>query len=336
MRKFIVFMLALPVVAMMVSLAGCKDDPPPPPEPVRSSSPGPASPSATPSPVSQQPAPPPAPTDDGGYSDYGLLETAERYYVNGDEDAPYCIFFSDDTVQDEYGAEGMFEARGSYIYIYFNGSHVGTLTIIDAYTLEDEESGVRWIREGGDGFGADAESMESGESAPPYVSIGLPPIIFGKNYYLEGDTDDVSLYFWEDGDVDIEGGAENIYAEYIYTGEEIIITRGGQVILVLVVVNPAELEDVNSWDCYYFEGAHDYELETYERYYLNGDEDDVQLWFWSDGTVDVTNPDGDAANADYYVDGYSVYIDIGYEVELEIVNSYVLRDDEGNVFVRLP
>jgi hypothetical protein len=148
-------MLALPVVALMVSLAGCKDDPPPPPEPVRSSSPGPASPSATPSPVSQQPAPPPAQPDNSGYSNYGFLETAERYYVNGDEDAPYCIFFSDDTVQDEYGAEGMFEARGSYIYIYFNGSHVGTLTIIDAYTLEDEESGVRWIREGGDGFVAD-------------------------------------------------------------------------------------------------------------------------------------------------------------------------------------
>lgn len=324
-KKVVRIAIVLLVVAMALSLGACKEDPPPPPAPTQSS------PANSPSP-SQPPAPPPAqspsPSPEPVYSDYGLLEIVERYYLNGDDDAAYCIFFSDDTIQDEYGEEGEFDVFGNYINIFYNGEHVATLEILDSYTLEDVETGTLWIRDGG---------YIPQPTGPSYVSAGLPPIIFNKYFYLDGDTDETSLYFWEDGDVDIESPNGNIYADYVWTGNEIVIMREGQVILVLSIDNPTELEDVNSWDSYYFEDAHTYELETSERYYLNGDEDELQLWFWSDGTVEIENTNGDVNTADYYTIGYTVYIDIGYEVELEIVNSYVLRDNEdGEMFIRLP
>ena len=324
--RIAIFLLA---IAMAFSLSGCKDDPPPEPPP-----PAPASQTPSPAP-SQSPAPSPAPApvleQDDYYSDYGLLETAERYYLYGDEGSAYCIFFSDDTVQDEFGDEGEFDVFGDLIFIYFNGEHVATLEIMDFYTLEDVESGVKWIREGGFGYNPE-------EPVPAYVSAGLPPIIFGKYYYLEGDSDDVSLYFWEDGDVDIEGGNENIYGEYIYTGDAIVITREGRTVLILSIDNPAELSDVNSWDSYYFEGAHTYELETAERYFLNGDTDGLNLWFWSDGTLDIETPAGDTISTDYYTIGYTVYASVGGDdITMEIVNSYVLMDEfNGDMFIRMP
>lgn len=334
MKKKITIMLAiLLAVAMAAALAGCKDDPPPQPEPTRNTPANTTSPSVTPSPSptpSQSAAPSPAPVYDD--DDFGLLETAERYYAYGDPNSSYCIFFSDNTVQDEYGEEGEFEVYGDTIDVYFNGNYVGSFIIIDWYTIEDEQSGLQWIREGGAGF------QDDSRDEPTYVSTGLPPIIFGKYYYLDGDPDERSLYFWDDGDVDIKDGDDDIYCEYVYTGDEVVIIREGRVILILSVMNPAELEDVDSWDIYMFEDARSYELETNDRYYLNGDTDEMNFYFWSDGTIDFETANGDTASSSYYVLGYTVYIDIGgVEYSFEIVNSYILQDEaSGDMLIRLP
>ena len=170
-----------------------------------------------------------------------------------------------------------------------------------------------------------------------YESLILS-IFFQEYYYLDGDGSLPGLYFWDDGDVEFDGpDVDSIFGEYDIDEETIVIYVDGEEFTELIILDWATLLDFAKGDIYALEGALDNELETGDYYYLNGDEDAGNLWFWSDGDVDIEDSDGDIEVGKYEVRGVTVVIELhGDEVELYIVNSYILQSEHGDIFIRVP
>jgi len=256
-----------------------------------------------------------------------MLELDKYYYMDGDPDSVGYVFLKDGSVYDNEGEEGRFELDGEIITVFLDDEQVASLKLIDEYTFLDTESGIVYIREGGGGFGVSDKT-----------GTGYSQILFGEYYYLSGDENEPGFYFYRDFSVDV--GTPSDWEEGVYSVDNDVITidLDGKRIAVLVIINMAELLDTNSiTDIYALEGALTRELVIDDYYYLDGDANAANLWFFSDGYVELEDPSGDTGMGSYTVDGGTLFLELGGETDaLYIVNSYILESDWGFSFIRLP
>ena len=160
---------------------------------------------------------------------------------------------------------------------------------------------------------------------------------FQEYYYLDGDDYSLGLYFWDDGDVDLDDPDDSEYGEYDIDDDIITIYIDDEEYMILQILDCATLEDYYTGEIYALEGALDMELVTSDWYYLDGDENAGNLWFWDDGDVDIEDPYGDIEVGTYEVDDETIVIELdGDEVELTIINSYILESEYGDLFIRIP
>jgi len=326
MRLFRKLVLVPAVVILALSVPGCNNAAAPAPasSPPRQS---PASPSLTP-PPSPSPSPTsPSPSPEPPVQGLGLLEPDKYYYMQGDPDSTGYVFLEDGFVFDNYGEEGQFELDGEVIVIRFDSGLIVNMRLIDEFTLLDTGSGTVYIREGGIGFGT------SGPAASGYSQI-----LFEAFYFLSGDEHELSFCFHDDGAVNIGTPAEWDEGTYTVNNDEITIVSEGRPIIILTVINLAELADLNNPpDVYAFKAAFAAELVAGDYYYIDGDIDSASLCFSADGQVKIEDPYGDSEIGLFTVDGEMVTIELGGETDvLYIVNSYILESVWGLLFIRFP
>jgi hypothetical protein len=327
--------MILLAIAMAVAVAGCGDKTEPSPSPSESA---PASPPASATPPA--PASPSAPAVSAPSlnltKDVGQLALDEYYYLDGDPYSDWCIFYDDGTVVDSYDEQGEYEVSDGIVSVYFDGELACQFYFHDEYTLVDVNDATMYVREGGDSYYGYED-----DSDYDYDMDEIPQIIYGQRYYLNGFTSEVSFCFWiNGGQVDFDDDANNEYqfGEYFIDDDEITVILDSGDEIILRIIDPVTLEAVKTNAIYTFEDALDNELVTYEYYYYNSYEDAGNLYFYADGTVDIEDPDGEIYEAEYSVDGYTVTLKFeGEEIDLEIVNGYVLYSEDAEImFIRLP
>lgn len=323
MKKIVKILPILLAIAMLMSVAACNKTVEQAPS---STSPPPVqTPTPTPTPTTV-PTTSPAPINPA----ISLLEYEEFYYVYGDPHMDGCMFYSDGTVLDTYGEPATYEVNGSTIAIFYNGEQVLTLQIVDEYTLTDIESELLFIREGGEGYGSINDEDNT---------YSVPVVFFNEYYYLDSETDQFSIYFWDDGDVDL--GDPDEFERGTYTIEDgiIAIYLNGQQLGSLEVVNHAVITDVETGAVYALEGTFDNKLETGEFYYFVFFGEAVgAIVFWDDWTVGILESmeDDELSDGTYSISGDTITVEQeGEEMVFSIINSYVL-EYEGFHFVRIP
>jgi len=308
------------IVVMAIALAAtvaCSDAQPPETEPDWQPSP---------TPVTITPEPDPSPTPDTPIEEVLLLEYDKYYFMYGDPDSFGIVFLESGVAFDTDGDEFMFEVEGSEIVVLGDGETDSRIRIIDSFTLEMLSYGIILIREGGEGFGI----ISSGFDAPPLF-------FFNEHYYLNGDDSGISLYFLDDGDVEIDGSPEFAIGRYMIDEDVVTLIVDGYVFSALRVVNCIVLEDVETLEMFTLAGALDRTLALDAFYYMEGDKNDLSLYFWDDGEVDFDIQGMEIAIGTYTLDGYVITLELDdEETELIIVNSYILESDDGFVFIRIP
>ena len=341
-------LIILVSMALAVSAAGCAD--PLPPEPAPKPTATGAMPTPPPSPPASQPAPTPA---DPQEPEQGPLELEAYYFLFGDPQNTGIVFSGEGLYVSTGGTEALFELEGNSISLYVDGEPVSWLEIIDEYTIEEPATGMRYIREGGPGFGGLA---------------GLPagPLEFftGQDYFLDGDAEEKKVSFHDSNIVILLDEDSRQYGRYAKTDSEITITIGGEVVLVLAILDPVRLKDTQTGEIYGLEGFLDTELMRDAYYYQFGDMLEVYLCFrdWEETETEPEDGDGggdgdeddaiveqtgeavfglagvDILSGTFTVRGQTLTVDIEGEVtELVVENGYILRvADQDVLFIRIP
>jgi len=338
MRKLYIKAFALLCAASLtISSAACGGSKPAEPSAGPKPSAAAVKPTDTPAPTNTpQPTNTPAPTEtpEPAEQDFGLLELGAYYYRDGDEDTDGIIFYEDGIVRDnDYinsGQQGEFTVKGGVVTVYQDDEEIAGFRIVDKYTIENNDDETRYIRKGGAGFAGGGVTAET------------PPIFCDTFYYQDGDTDMPSLYFFDDGTMDLdfpENGdepASTVRCDYSIDGDKITITSGGKE-NVMLIKDCVTIEDSENGDIFAPEGCLDGVIETSEYYYLDGDENAGSVYFYDDGDVDLEKANGDMTTGAYTVDGSTITVELdGQTAEMEIVNGYILKSDEANLFIRLP
>ena len=339
-------LIILVSIALAVSAAGCAD--PLPPEPA----PKPTATGAMPTPPPSPSTPPPAPTPaDPQEPEQGPLELEAYYFLFGDPQNTGIIFNGEGLYVSTGGIEAMFDLEGNSISLYVDGEPISWLEIIDEHTIEEPATGMRYIREGGPGYGG---------------ITGLPPgpreFFTGQDYFLDGDAEEKKVSFHDSNIVILLDADSRQYGRYSKTDSEIAITVGDEVVKVFTILDPVRLKDAQTGEIYGLEGALGTELMRDVYYYQFGDMLEVYLCFrdWEetgtehedegsdgDGDEDILELTGEAVfglagvdilSGTFTVRGQTLTVDIEGEVtELIIENSYILRvADQDVLFIRMP
>ena len=309
------FLPALLAVAMALSAAACDIT-----MPEASIKPTPTQhprPTVTPSPA---PTPTPVPNP-------GLLQFGEVYFMNGDSKQMGIVFFEGGTTENSNGVEARYEVDSSVVSIFVDDEWDSDLLIVDEFILEEVETGIRFIRENGAGFGGVTD-----------IPDGSRDIFFEAYYYLDGEADGASLYFYDFGEVVLDVADEPELGKYTIYAGWIRVTIGGEERMVLRIINAAELVDDDTSEAYALKGAIGAELVLNERYYQFGEAGEVSMSFREDGEVVYEYGGEVISSGAYTVEDGSISVDLdGAETELSIVNSYVLfLLDQELQFVRIP
>lgn len=316
--KFSIILLA---IALALSVAGCDTTGSgPEAEPTPSPTPRPSPvPTLTPT-----PEPTPAPTP-------GLLQFEEIYYMNGDRAQMGIAFFADGTSMNSSGAEARYETDGAKVSIFYEDEWDSDLWVIDEFTLEEVETGIRFIRENGDGFGGVTD-----------IPSGSRDIFFETYYYIdgyiEGEEDVSSLYFYDFGEVVITGGGAPELGEYTIFNGWIMITVRSEERMVLRIMSAAELVDDDTSEVYALVGALEGELVLDERYYQFGEAGEISMVFQEEGEFVFAHMEDVIGTGTYTVEGDRITVVYdGEETEIAIVNNYVLYLVNQEVqFIRIP
>ena len=333
-------------MALAVAAAGCTDPLPPAPSPKPTAT-GPM-PTPPPSPSTPSPAPTPAEPLE---PEQGPLELETYYFLFGDPQNTGIMFSGDGLYASTGGTEAQYELEGNSISLYVDGEPVSWLEVVDEYTIEEPATGMRYIREGGPGYGGLA---------------GLPagPLEFftGQDYFLDGDAEEKKISFHDSDIVILLDADSRIYGRYAKADSEITITAGDEVIQVLTILDPVRLKDSKTGEVYGLEGFLDTELTRDVYFYQFGDMQELYLSFrdWEETEIEPEdgNGSGDGDEAIIELTGEAVFglagvdiltgaftsreqtlvIDIEGEVtELVIENSYILRVVGQDVlFIRMP
>jgi len=272
--------------------------------------------------VTPTPAPTPTPVPDPG-----VLQFGEVYFMNGDSKQMGIVFFEGGTTENSNGVEARYEVDGSMVSIFQGDEWDSDLLIIDEFILEEVETGIRFIRENGAGFGGVSD-----------IPSGSRDIFFESHYFLDGEPDGPSLYFYDFGEVVLDVADEPELGKYTIYAGWIMITIGGEERMVLRITNAAELVDDDTSEAYALEGAIGAELVLNERYYQFGEAGEVSMRFLEEGEV-VFEYMGDVVSSGAYtVEDGRISLDLdGAETELAIVSNYVLfLLDQELQFVRIP
>jgi len=258
-----------------------------------------------------------------------MLEFEECYHMFGDPIYPGLIFREDGFVTTSDGFELEYEAEGTMISFLQDGAFEPILRIIDEFTLEEVATGIRYVREGGDEFGSLFE-----------FPVGVRVFFTGEYYFLDGEADEASLYFKDDGTADFFDLEDDLQATYVIDGSEITVTVEDGEIIVLKLLDPVTLEDAETGEKYGLSGAFSRELELFEGYYQFGDNEELSLFFRDENEVDFVDLGIVVATGEYTVEEeeHTISIDLyGEEILLSIVNSYILYFVGQDInFIRMP
>ena len=262
-----------------------------------------------------------------GTQDLGLLELNEFYYAYGDPTDLGLMFFDDGFVRsnnfDIDGIEASFTVDGGTITLTYMGQ-VSEMYINDEYSILGS-AGEEYIREGGEGFGVVQE--------PPQA------ILYETYYYLDGDEEQMGVYFLADGSVNVQMAPDDIRDGFYYlTENEItIMTEDMETAFLLNIQNMFTLENNDSGEVFIPVGALTKELVIDEYYYLYGVRSSTRIIFHDDGSATIEEEGVDSIQCDYSVeDGFISLIVEGTESSLEIVNDYSLDlTGFGVQFIRL-
>ena len=272
------------------------------------------SPSPSPQPVVPEPA--------------GPLALEEYYYMFGDPHYIGIIFFDDGLALNSIDEEASYQIIGRAISIISDEGMETNLLIIDEYALEDPMTGIRFIREGGAGFGG-------------LTNLPTGPIVFFKDeyYYINGDIDGSSLCFRENGEVELLIANEAQRGEYTVDDDKIVVTIDGEAAISLGIQDPVTLRDGQTGEEYGLAGAFDKKLVLLENYYQFGDAEELSLYFYGDSEVSFVYMETDLATGTYTIeedDVVVIYLD-EEELELVISNYYILYYAEQDInFIRQP
>ncbi|MDR1559826.1 MAG: hypothetical protein LBS84_09055 [Clostridiales bacterium] len=254
-------------------------------------------------------------------------EISGYYYYDGDEEAGSLYFYSDGTVDiedpDGETVEGEYSIDGDVVTVTLDDEEA-TLEIIDEDTLESE---------GGDTF------TRSTGSDPAEEAV----IETSEYYYLDGDTEAESLYFYTDSDVvdfEVPGGEYTVEGEYSIDGSTVYVVLaadGGEEEVILEIIDSFTLE--SDAGLFVRNGG----IVTSQFYYLDDGEYAESLYFYDDGTVDLDSPDQETVQMKYVIRDSIITItydedeDLGEtEVTLEILDPYTLEMEDGTRFIHEP
>jgi len=267
-----------------------------------------------------------------------MLELDSYYFMDGDPGLPGYVFLEDGVIIDTDGDEWLYEIDGENVRVGRNSDPAFNINmrLIDEYTILELEHGIIYIREGGEGFGADRQ-----------WGAAIDLIFYEIPYYPGGLAGETSFFFFSGGKVAIS--APDIYdeGEYRIENDEILINcinDEDSPDIVLVILNMSELTGPeNAGIVYAPEGAYDRGLAIGEYYYMDGDIKDGKLRFINDSEFEFGDQSGESEKGSYTFDGSIVTIELGGEpIPLRLVNSFVLGldwnlgSDWDLVFIRYP
>jgi hypothetical protein len=166
----------------------------------------------------------------------------------------------------------------------------------------------------------------------------MPTLFADANYYREDDSGEY-IRFGSDGNFMLNNSEDDIIEG------EWAIDSDGDIELTLLhdgsrewrkIHNAARIADSDGV-FFSLDGANNERVVYSERYYLNGDNTSLALWFNEDGTMDVEIPDeGDAAFVwKYDRDGDILILFEDDEVRIIVENTYILTIGD-HCFLRIP
>ena len=321
-RQIIVALLLILVVAMAVSLAGCKDKTPET-SPAQTNTPSPG-PTTSPGPVRP---PDPAPPET---LFIGKLALNEIYYMHGDVDVPMLIFlesgnFESPSIEGEYNIVG-----DDLVELIADGAVFDAMKVIDEYTLQSSNDETYFVRKGGDGFTYNIY---------PFNSSDVRVLFFEEIYYRSGIEEMPGFRFYFNGKVDIITPGSVTSGTYVLGGNTINIAIDGQLILELNVLDAATLEDELTGDFYSPKGAYEMELGINEKYYFNGNDSvySEYMEFYENGEFLFDAPGRDNWTGTYTVEGDTVFAELDGDVtEIYLLNSFVLLFQEEFLLIKIP
>lgn len=250
----------------------------------------------------------------------GALVLDDYYFIFGDSDATGFMFMDNGVVMVSDGKLLQYVLDGSFVTLLSDGVVDSTLRIVDDYTLEEGNYGITFSR--------------INENAEPEVEF--QSILNGKNYYLDGNINERSYVFNDDGSLIIETPVGRKNGTYIVEDDVITIVSGGQTV-VLRVMDATTVKDESTGDTYTFEGALDRQLDFTGYYCQSGDPDALRLYFRRNGKVEFEFQGEQKAVGTYTIDGFIVILQLeGDTDEFLIHNSYYLQNGDGVTFIRIP
>ncbi len=291
---------------------------------------------------SSEPEPEAEPDDIDASGGEPRLIIDEYYYYDGKPVMANIIFYGDGTlymVGVVDSTEGEYELDGNLIHCAFDHENYGdkTLTILDDYTLDDPSSGIQWIRTGG---------SHSGTEDPQDAAGAGPLFMIGEDYYVSGDSGCGYLMFLNESE--FATGSPSGAGEGTYERDGNVLTLEFDshpgFSLTLEMIDDYTLEDdVNGTGLVFIrEGGDDPPpidgetvLDHDGDYTLVTEDEFVQLDFYEiDNSVYYTDSlDSDFIEGTFSVEGSAVYVELenGDSIKAEIINSYMLRLDNGTI-----
>jgi len=143
------------------------------------------------------------------------------YYLDGNPNETGILFYGNENSVEIYDSGERIEKCGygvmnGKVTFSKDGEDLLELIIIDKFTLKD-----------------DAENI-----------FKIPDIIFNEFYYFDGDSDELSLYFYEsENSVDADCDGETEAFDYVIDGDKITFSQDGEEIFELTIINRLTLED---------------------------------------------------------------------------------------------
>jgi hypothetical protein len=216
---------------------------------------------------------------------------------------------------------------------------------------QDENDGDWYWGDDDYWYGDDEGDGYRGEDgAADYTPAGTPQILTDGNFYYRSVDSEakISLDFGDgyvtivhDDTGNLSGRDYKLYDGFISLTLEEGDEEDGDFAFIaplqgMQILDLCTLMDMNG-NIYALDGSRGAELETGRGYYQNADVDADSFLFWQGGICDFSSDGNDTQFADYTVDGGTITITLsdGDTMTLYIINSRLLKADDGGVFVRL-
>jgi len=173
---------------------------------------------------------------------------------------------------------------------------------------------------------------------PDPIELGFPPLFILHEYYYPGGSDlDKSLFFRNNGSVEVRTPESTDQFTFEVIGLNIIILDGESPVDGFDVVDAVTLKSMLSGEVFALQGAFSDGLIMRQHYFLDGDKDSESILFHSiGGDVDLRHISGEITKGAFAVSGDTVTIEYhGTSQDFLMINSYLLETEDGARFIRV-